>query len=76
MRDIPDAAFVPPEYEHAQWARNMKAALVAGQTLRPSDVSWLYSISGCAPAPTSAEKMCNVIIDRWALMQITARLKT
>lgn len=49
--------------------------LAAGRTLSLNDVAWLYSATGCTPYTSSAESMCDELINKWALMQITARLK-
>lgn len=70
-----DSYATPPAQKHAQWAENIKAMLAAGRTLSLNDVAWLYSATGCTPYTSSAESMCDELINKWALMQITARLK-
>ena len=66
----------PPEYNHARLAETFKIELDRGKDLRPADVAWLCSVSKVQVGNASASVMCDLIINRWTLMQITERLKS
>lgn len=65
-----------PEEDHARWASNMKRSLDFDPPLCQADVAWLVSVSETKPGEHSVVFMCDLIIKRWTVMQVTARLKS
>ena len=65
----------PLEEQHACWAANIKRALEQGQTLSQADVPWLLNATGTKLGEHSTIAMCDMLMKRWVVIQVTERLK-